>query len=105
MNPSAFLIALCCIASIANDTVAQESPTLRKIKETGIITIGFREKSIPFSYLDKQQRPIGYSLDICSRVVDGVKNKLKLPALEVLFRPVTAANRNSFVINDIVDLE
>lgn len=105
MNPSVFLIALCWFASLANDAVAQESPTLRKIKETGIITIGFREKSIPFSYLDRQQRPIGYSLDICHRVVDGVKNKLKLPALEVLFRPVTAANRNSFVINDIVDLE
>lgn len=84
---------------------AQESPTLRKVKESGVITIGYRDKSIPFSYLDKQQRPIGYAMDMCQRVVDAIKLKLDLPGLEVMYRPVTAANRVAFVVNDIIDLE
>ena len=87
------------------DAHAQDSATLRKIKETGVITIGFRDKSIPFSYLDRQQRPIGYSIELCERVVVAVKNRLKLPALEIMYRPVTAANRMAFVANDIVDIE
>ncbi|MES2899949.1 MAG: amino acid ABC transporter substrate-binding protein [Pseudomonadota bacterium] len=84
---------------------AQHSPTLRKIQETGVITIGFRDKSIPFSFLDRQQRPIGYSIDLCQRVVDAIRVKMNLPGLEVLMRPVTSANRISFVVNDIIDLE
>jgi ABC-type amino acid transport substrate-binding protein len=46
------------------------SGTLKKIKETSSITLGYRESSIPFSYLDDQQRPIGYALEICYRVID-----------------------------------
>ena len=84
---------------------AQQSPTLRKIQETGVITIGFRDKSIPFSFLDRQQRPIGYSIDLCQRVVDAIRIRIKRPGLEVLMRPVTSANRISFVVNDIIDLE
>ena len=90
---------------IASTAHARESPTLRKIQETGVITVGFRDKSIPFSFLDKQQRPIGYSIDLCQRVVDAIRVKMKLPGLEVLMRPVTSANRISFVVNDIIDLE
>lgn len=89
----------------AGGACAQESLTLRKIKETGIITIGFRDGSIPFSYLDKKRRPIGYSMDICYRIVDAVKAKVKLPNLEVKFTPVNPANRVPLVANDIVDLE
>lgn len=99
---------LCVLAgtmALASQALAQESATLRKIKETGIISIGFRDASIPFSYLDKQQRPIGYSIDLCNRVVDAIKNKLKLPGLEVMLRPVTSANRTAFLVNDIIDLE
>jgi glutamate/aspartate transport system substrate-binding protein len=90
---------------LAFGAVAQESPTLRKISETGVISLGFRDNSLPFSYLDKQQRPIGYSIELCLLVVDAIKARLKLPGLEVMFRPVTSANRISFVVNDIVDLE
>lgn len=90
---------------LACGAAAQESPTLRKISETGVISLGFRDNSLPFSYLDKHQRPIGYSIELCLLVVDAIKTRLKLPGLEVMFRPVTSANRISFVVNDIVDLE
>lgn len=103
MKKSCLLLALSAL--LAAGAHAQDSGTLRKIKETGVISIGFRDKSIPFSYLDRQQRPIGYSIELCERVVAAVKNRLKLPTLEVMYRPVTAANRMAFVANDIVDIE
>lgn len=103
MNKLLFSIAWMVV--LASSAMAQESATLRKIKETGIITIGFRDKSIPFSYLDKQQRPIGYSIDLCDRIVAAIKTRLKLPGLEVMQRPVTSANRIAFIVNDIIDLE
>lgn len=99
------LFVIVGMTALAANAAAQESPTLRKIKETGVITLGFRDKSIPFSYLDQQQRPIGYSMDLCYRVVESLKTRLKLPGLEVMLRPVTAANRVSFVVNDIIDME
>jgi glutamate/aspartate transport system substrate-binding protein len=99
------LFVLACAIWLAGGAVAQESATLRKISETGVISLGFRDNSLPFSFLDKQQRPIGYSIDLCLQVVEAIKVKLKLPGLEVMFRPVTSANRLSFVVNDIVDLE
>lgn len=99
------LIALVCSVLLASHGMAQESATLRKIKETGIVTVGFRDRSIPFSYLDRQQRPVGYSIDLCYRIVNAVKDRLNLPNLEVRLRPVSSANRFSFVANGIVDLE
>jgi glutamate/aspartate transport system substrate-binding protein len=99
------LAMMAMLAVLAGGARAQDSATLRKIKETGVITIGFRDKSIPFSFLDKQQRPIGYSIELCERVAAAVKSRLKLPVLEIMYRPVTAANRMAFVANDIVDIE
>src|SRR6201993_2325745 len=73
---------------------AQElTGTLRKIKETGTIALGFRDSSIPFSYLDDNQKPIGYAMDICYKIVDAVKKELKLDHLEVKVNPVTSATR------------
>ncbi|MEO7496243.1 MAG: amino acid ABC transporter substrate-binding protein [Massilia sp.] len=99
------LLALAGALSLAAPCAADESPTLRKIAETGVISIGFRDNSIPFSFLDKQQRPTGYSMELCYRVVDAIRLRLKAPGIEVVLRPVTAANRTAFVVNDIIDLE
>jgi glutamate/aspartate transport system substrate-binding protein len=99
------LFALAGVMSLAAPCAAQESPTLRKITETGVISIGFRDNSMPFSFLDKQQRPTGYSIELCYRVVDAIRARLKAPGLEVVLRPVTAASRTAFVVNDIIDLE
>src|SRR3979409_1477684 len=78
----------------AGPAVAQElAVTLKNIKETGAITIGFRDSSVPFSYLDDNQKPIGYAMDICYKIVDAVKKELKLDKLEVKFNPVTPQNR------------
>jgi glutamate/aspartate transport system substrate-binding protein len=79
--------------------------TLKKIKETGTINIGYRHSSIPFSYLDDNQKPIGFAIDICSRIVDAVKNELKLDKLVVEFNPVTSSTRIPLLANGTIDLE
>src|SRR4051794_37796815 len=79
--------------------------TLKKIKETGTITIGNRESSIPFSYLDEKQQPVGYSMDLCAKIVDAVKAELKLPNLKVVYNPVTSQNRITLVQNGTIDME
>jgi glutamate/aspartate transport system substrate-binding protein len=79
--------------------------TLKNIKETGAITIGYRDSSIPFSYLDDNARPIGFAIDICYRIVDAVKKELKLDKLEVKLNPVTSSTRIPLLANGTVDLE
>jgi glutamate/aspartate transport system substrate-binding protein len=79
--------------------------TLKKVKETGTIVIGYRDSSIPFSYLDDNQKPIGFAIDICLRIVDAVKKELKLDQLKVEFNPVTSSTRIPLLANGTVDLE
>ncbi len=93
--------ALCAGPALAEELTG----TLKNVKETGAITIGFRDSSIPFSYLDDSQKPIGYAMDICYKIVDAVKKELKLDKLEVKLNPVTSATRIPLMANGTVDLE
>ncbi len=79
--------------------------TLKKVKDTGSITIGHRDASIPFSYYDDKQQPVGFAMDICAKVVDAIKTELKLPKIEVKYQLVTSANRIPLMANGTVDLE
>jgi glutamate/aspartate transport system substrate-binding protein len=83
----------------------QVTDTLKKIKETGVIKIGHRDASIPFSYLDDNQKPIGYGVDICMKIVDAVKAELKMPDLKVEFVPVTSQTRIPILTGGNIDLE
>ncbi|MPV67954.1 glutamate/aspartate ABC transporter substrate-binding protein [Burkholderia sp. BE17] len=94
--------ALCAFASGAH---AQETGTLKKIKDTGVISLGHRESSIPFSYYDQNQQVVGYSREFQLKVVDAVKKKLSLPNLQVKNIPVTSQNRIPLVQNGTVDIE
>ena len=79
--------------------------TLKRIRDTNTILIGVRESSVPFSFLDAQKQPQGYSVDLCTRVADAVKAELKLPRLDVKFVPVTSANRIPALLEGKIDLE
>jgi glutamate/aspartate transport system substrate-binding protein len=79
--------------------------TLKKVKESGTLTLGIRESSYPLSYLDAAQKPVGYHIDICNRVAEAVKTRLALPTLKVEHQPVTSQNRIPLVTNGTVDLE
>lgn len=85
---------------------AQElTGTLKKIKDTGTITLGVRDSSIPFSYLDDRQAYQGYSIDLCMRIVDATRKELGLQNLNVKMNPVTSATRIPLMANGTIDLE
>jgi glutamate/aspartate transport system substrate-binding protein len=96
--------ALIAALAIAAPAAAQDG-TLKKIKDSGSITIGHRDASLPFSYYDDKQRPIGYAMDLCHRIVDAVKKELKMPKLETKYQLVTSANRIPLMANGTIDLE
>lgn len=90
---------------IAGAAQAQESPTLKKIKDSGTITLGVRDSSIPFSYLDDKQSYQGYSIDLCMKAVTALQKHLGLTQLNVKMNPVTSATRIPLMANGTIDLE
>lgn len=94
------------LATLALPVPAQDlGPTLQKVRDSGSITLGIRESSLPLSYLDDRQQPVGYHIDICNKIVDAVKAHLKLSAIKINHAPVTSQNRIPLVTNGTVDLE
>jgi len=107
MKRLAVLIAtLFAAGALAGAANAQPlTGTLKKIKDSGTITIGHRDTSIPFSYYDDKQQVVGYAVDICMGIVDAVKANLKMPKIDVKYNPVTSATRIPLMANGTIDLE
>jgi glutamate/aspartate transport system substrate-binding protein len=110
-RPSSVLVAA-FVLLLAASASAQEaanvgalSGTLKKVKDTGRITLGYRESSLPFSYLNRRQQPIGYSIDLCREIVEDVSTELDGMEIKIIFAPVTPANRLQKVTSGEVDLE
>jgi glutamate/aspartate transport system substrate-binding protein len=98
--------AIVAIGLFALPATAQElTGTLKKIKDSGAITLGHRESSVPFSYYDDRQQVVGYAMDLCNRIVDAVKKELKVDKLELRLNPVTSATRIPLMANGTIDLE
>jgi len=104
MTPVRLALALLASATLAAPALAQDG-TLKKIKDSGTITIGHRDASIPFSYYDDKQQPIGYAMDLCHRIVDAVRGNLKMPKIDIKYQLVTSANRIPLMANGTIDLE
>ncbi|HYN14114.1 MAG TPA: amino acid ABC transporter substrate-binding protein [Burkholderiales bacterium] len=90
--------------AVALPAAAQEG-TLKKIKDSGSITIGHRDASVPFSYYDDKQQAVGYAMDLCARIVEAVKTELKMPKIDTKYQLVTSANRIPLMANGTIDLE
>jgi glutamate/aspartate transport system substrate-binding protein len=103
---SKLTLSLFAAALLAAPAAAQElTGTLKKIKDTGSITLGHRDTSIPFSYYDDKQQVVGYAMDICYKIVDAIKAQLKMPKIDVKLNPVTSATRIPLMANGTIDLE
>ena len=103
---SVLLAAALSVAALALSAPATaQDGTLKKIKDSGSITIGHRDASLPFSYYDDKQQPVGYAMDLCHRIVDAVKANLKMPKIDVKYQLVTSANRIPLMANGTIDLE
>ena len=104
--PDLLLAAALVLPAAAQDgNVTALSGTLKKIKDTGTITLGYRENSLPFSYLNKRQQPIGYSIDLCREIVEEAATELDGMTIKIALAPVTAADRLDKVKTGAVDLE
>ena len=94
------LLAACGVASAQTP-----GDTISRIKSTKTITLGVREAARPFSYLDENKRPVGYSVDLCLAAVDELKRELKLPELQVQYKVVSGAERIPKLLAREIDLE
>jgi glutamate/aspartate transport system substrate-binding protein len=102
----ALLLALALApASAPAAPPAEPGPTLKRIRETGTISLGHRESSVPFSYYDDRQQVVGYSHEIMLAAVEAVRRELGLAKLAVKLTPVTSQNRIPLVQNGTIDLE
>lgn len=102
----AILSMLAAAAYLAATSSAQAaSPTLDKIRSSGTLTLGYRESSVPFAYLNAEQKPVGLSMDLCVAVADNVRAQLNLPALKVVYTAVNASNRIPLIQSGSIDVE
>ena len=102
---TAAVLAALALAAATPGTAEEFTGTLKKIKDTGTVTIGHRDASIPFSYLDDRQQPVGYSIDLCHRIVEALKTRLGLKELQVNFMAVTPQTRIPLIANGTTDME
>jgi len=105
----AFAVGLSALLPLAagaqEPEVAPLSGTLKKIKSTRTITLGYRESSLPFSYLNRRQQPIGYSMDLCREVVEEAAVELDGMEIKTALLPVTPGDRLEKVKSGEIDLE
>ncbi|WP_224702968.1 amino acid ABC transporter substrate-binding protein [Devosia aquimaris] len=94
-----------CLAGPAVAEAHSLSPTLDKIRQSGEIAIGYRESEPPFAYTDTDGSIIGFSIDLCQRVVDKVRESLGRPDITVRYVPATPATRFILVKSGMIDLE
>jgi glutamate/aspartate transport system substrate-binding protein len=106
MKLNYLLAGLCGALTLVSAAQAEDlTGTLKKIKDSGTITMGVRDSSIPFSYLDDKQQYIGYSIDICNKIATAVQKELGMVEMKRNYQPVTSATRIPLMANGTIDLE
>jgi glutamate/aspartate transport system substrate-binding protein len=100
-----FLAVVFCCGFLRNAQAQELTGTLKKIKDSGTISLGYRESSVPFSYYDDKNEVVGFSQELAALVIEAIKKKLNLPNLQVKKVPVTSGNRIPLVQNQTVDIE
>jgi len=105
-NLKGITLALALVWLVPASAFAQDlQGTLKKIKDSGTIVMGYREQSLPFAFRGDDGKPTGYSVDLCQRIATGIQQQLKLAKLDVKWVPVTPENRITSVVNGTIDLE
>ena len=99
------LLAAAFVLAATEGSAAELYGTLKKIKDNGQIVMGHRENSVPFAYMQSDGKPIGYTVDLCNKIIDRVKKTLNMPNLKVKLVPVTSQTRIPLLANGTIDIE
>ena len=100
------MVALAVMCACAATALAAEAPDpLKKIKATRTITLGYSETAVPFSFVGNDNRPQGYSVDLCKRIADGIQQQLGLTELKINWVKVDVATRILATVKGTVDIE
>lgn len=105
MRMSKIVLSMMVLGASCAVQAEELTGTLKKINDNGVIVVGHRESSVPFSYYDNSQKVVGYSQDYSNEIVDAVKKKLNKPNLEVKLIPITSQNRIPLLQNGTYDFE
>jgi glutamate/aspartate transport system substrate-binding protein len=96
--------ALLCALSLPA-TAQDLYGTLKKVRDSKVFTIGFREASFPFAFYDEQKKPTGFAVELCTRIGEAVKQELKMPEIEIKYLPINAQTRIPLLTNGTIDIE
>ena len=99
------LLAAAFVLAATEGSAAELYGTLKKIKDNGQIVMGHRENSVPFAYMQSDGKPIGYTVDLCNKIIDRIKKTLNMPNLKVKLVPVTSQTRIPLLANGTIDIE
>jgi glutamate/aspartate transport system substrate-binding protein len=110
MNPmQKTLLGVCALLlTLAGSVHAQEAEgggTLEKIRKSGVIVLGYRNTSIPLSYVDATRAPIGYAKELCDKVVEAIRTRFELPDLQIKYHLVESSNRLRLLQEQVIDME
>ncbi|ELX8380847.1 glutamate/aspartate ABC transporter substrate-binding protein [Providencia vermicola] len=105
MRMSKIVLSMMVLGATCAVQAEELTGTLKKINDNGVIVVGHRESSVPFSYYDNSQKVVGYSQDYSNEIVNAVKKKLNKPNLEVKLIPITSQNRIPLLQNGTYDFE
>lgn len=97
-------LVLCWVLA-AGVPASQAGTVLERVAQGGTLNLGYRDASIPFSYLDGNGKPVGYAMDLCLAIAEAIRTKTGAKAMKLAFVPVTSANRIASVVQGKVDLE
>ncbi len=102
------LLAIALTSCIATGSMADDvdsSFVLKRIQDRGVINMGHREASVPFSYIGDDGKPQGYSVDLCHKIIDRIKEVTGKSDLKIKYVPVTSQTRIALMSNGTIDLE
>jgi glutamate/aspartate transport system substrate-binding protein len=106
MKAIRFVLTAAALAMLAAPVQAQELyGTLKKVKESKSFTIGFREASFPFAYYDDAKKPVGFAVELCTRIAEAVKAQLAIPDMQIKYLPVNPQTRIPLLTNGTIDIE
>jgi glutamate/aspartate transport system substrate-binding protein len=101
------ITAACMLLAFGSISATAQSAdaAMARIRAHGEVVIGFRQSSIPFSYLDANHKPVGYTIDLCMAVVDALRQQISRPDLKIRFVPVDLSTLIPLLQNGSIDME